>query len=333
MKQVARFLLFILLSGLSDTASATPPDSIRCYVWDFTTRSGQRNLITQRFTIEFEEKLAQQGFCRVLERRNFARLIAHRDNETAIHRLDGVSQATLDTLKAYDANTVVFGEVYDDTSSGEYRIAVTFQNFDNTIKVWSIRMPRGLVNDAGSREKKMEELVENIAKKPRPPDAESERRKSFLRISRVLREFSVRTQKLNTLCGYLPELAHGNKRVEEELAATVVAYNQMHDSLTINQNAIIEEIEAVWQNQELTLLTEKLLRFALEDIHRNDVFVFNEMFVMVMDINNKRITDRRDVERIRTEIKQTTARRVESLNSKLQLLDDETDALLAKLKQ
>lgn len=331
-RTIRKSYLIILLSLVVSTAGAIPPDSIRCYVWDFTTRNGLRNLITQRFTNEFEEKLAQKGFCTVLERRNFARLISHKDNEKAVQRLDGISQTTLDTLKAYDANTVVFGEVYDDTSSGEYRIAVTFQNFDNSIKVWSVRMTRGLVNDASSRERKMEELVTSIASVSNQPDRGDEKRKSFLHISRMLREFFVRAQKLNSVCSYLPELAYGNKRVEEELGVTVIAYNQIHDSLTINQSAIIQDVDAVWHNPELTRETEGILRFALKDIHSNDVFVFNEMFVKVMEINNKRIADKDEVERIRAEIKQTTPKRVEALNTKLQQLDAITNALLAKLK-
>jgi hypothetical protein len=328
---VSSFVLFCLASGVTMSVAA-PPDSIRCYVWDFTTRDGKRNEITRHFTVEFEEKLAQQGFCKVLERRNFARLISHRDNEKAVQRLDGISQATVDTLKAYDANTVVFGEVYDDINSGEYRITVTFQNFDNTINVWSVRMPRGLVNDASNREQKMEELAAKAAHRPPLPDGRDERRKAYLQVSRMLREFHVRATRLNTLCSYLPELAYGNKRAEEDLAASVIAYNQIHDSLTINQNAFIESVDQVWHSTDITREVENLLRFALDDIHRTDIVAFNQMFVLVMNINNNRVTDKHEVEKIRSEIKRSSADRVSALTAKLELLDASTTTLLNKLK-
>ena len=171
---------------------AGSPDSIRCYVWDFAMRNGTRNELTRQLTVEFEEKLAQKKFCTVLERRNYARLIAQKDNEKAVLRLEGVSQATVDTLKAYDANTVVFGEVYDDINSGSYKVTATFQRFDNTKNVWSVRIPRGLINDAASREKAMEELVATILADSKSAERESKRRQYYLQISRTLNEYLLR---------------------------------------------------------------------------------------------------------------------------------------------
>ena len=82
-----RFALW--LSFLSVCLSTCPSvagslDSVRCYVWDFATRNGTRNEVTRQLTVEFEEKLTQKNFCRVLERRNYARLIAQKDNEKAV---------------------------------------------------------------------------------------------------------------------------------------------------------------------------------------------------------------------------------------------------------
>ncbi len=292
-------------------------DSVRCYVWDFAMRDGTRNNLTRQLTIEFEEKLTRKKICTVLERRNYARLIAHRDNERGILRLEGISKATVDTLKAYDANTVVFGEVYDDINSGSYKITIAFQNFDNTKNVWSVSIRRGLINDASSRETAMEELVKLIADDSNAGEREAGRKKYYVEISRALNEFILRAKNLKDGLRFLADLTHGNKKIAENLTLLINQYNQIVDSLKINNNALVEAVSANWQKPELTQRLRQLLRYALLDLHETEILVCNEMIVKAVAVANGKITDDNEVKMIKTTIKTSVPGRVESINAKV----------------
>ncbi|HXG01253.1 MAG TPA: hypothetical protein VNL69_10705 [Bacteroidota bacterium] len=334
-----RYLLVLAAAEVlidPDTSAArsadTAKNSVRCYVWDFAMRNGTRNELTRQLTVEFEEKLTQGGACTVLERRNFSRFIAQKDNERAILRLDGVSQATVDTLKSMDANTVVFGEVYDDVNSGSYKVTVTFQNFDNAKRVWSVRIPRGIINDAGSREKAMGDLVRMIEDEGKAAERETNRRLYYLRISKTLNEFVLRAKNVKDAFRYLPDLAYGNKNIAEGLRNAVVQYNVAVESLRVNQDALPEEVSANWQNPELAENFRYLLRYALLDIHETEILVFNDMLVKIMAILNGRVASSNDVEMTKAHIKTTVPTRVESVSAKLVKFEQDARSFLDSLK-
>ncbi len=306
-------------------------DSVRCYVWDFAMRDGTRNKLTRQLTIEFEEKLTRKKICTVLERRNYARLIAHRDNERGILRLEGISKASLDTLKAYDANTVVFGEVYDDINSGSYKITITFQSFDNTKSVWSVSLRRGLINDAGSRETAMEELVQLIAEDSNSAEREANRKKYYVEISKALNEFVFRAKNLKDGLRFLPE-TFGNKKIANDLTLLINGYNRIVDSLKINNDALVEAVSANWQKPELTQEFRQLLRYALLDIHETEILVCNEMLMKAVAVANGRITDENEVKMIKANIRASIQGRVESINAKLNQFERNAQSILDDLK-
>jgi hypothetical protein len=137
------------------------------YVWDFITRDGEKNELTTNLTEEFEEPLVKCGCFIVLERRNYARLIAHIDNEKAIAQIESISTTTLDSLIFYHANMVVFGEVYYDINNGEIKITVTFEKFDGTKNMLSTRLGMEPATHAKNREKAMKKLVKEICPNPK----------------------------------------------------------------------------------------------------------------------------------------------------------------------
>ena len=330
-----RFALW--LSFLSVCLSTCPSvagslDSVRCYVWDFATRNGTRNEVTRQLTVEFEEKLTQKNFCRVLERRNYARLIAQKDNEKAVLRLEGISKATVDTLKANDANTVVFGEVYDDINSGSFKVSITFQNFDNTKNVWSVHIPRGVINDAGSREKAMEELVKTIHDESSATERETNRKRYYVQISKTLNEFILRAKDLKDAFRSLPDVSYGNKRITQDLSNATTPYNEVVESLKINQDALVEEVFANWQKPELAEDFRQLLHYALFEIHDTEVLVFNEIRVKSLAILGGKIKNEDEAEMTKTYIKTTVPGRVETLNAKLLQFERTTLAFLDALK-
>jgi tetratricopeptide (TPR) repeat protein len=135
----------------------------RVYIWDFVDNKGQQTDLTDRITSEFEEALNQAKCYQVVERRRFDKVLAHIKNEKAIADLNDLSKSSRGEVKKItNAQIIVFGKVDDDIASGEYKISVTFQNFDSSKEVKSIRIRRGRIDDIESREDAMKELVKKI---------------------------------------------------------------------------------------------------------------------------------------------------------------------------
>ena len=133
-------------------------------VWDFTTRDGEDDQMTENFTYEFEEALVNYGGVSVLERRNMDRLVAVIENERAVQDILQMSESAINDLKQIGVEQVVFGEIYDDIDGGEISIRVTFQELNGEkALVKSTYMRRGLLSDGRSRRDKMKELVESLS--------------------------------------------------------------------------------------------------------------------------------------------------------------------------
>ena len=137
--------------------------SANLVVWDFAYRNGTTDDITRNLTYEFEEALTKPGKFKILDRRTFARLQAVIDNEKALRQTGRVSSTTISSLRGLGADTVVFGDVFDDIDSGEISITATFQDFQGAkILIRSVQMPRGRVRDASSRREAVTSLVDAI---------------------------------------------------------------------------------------------------------------------------------------------------------------------------
>jgi hypothetical protein len=160
-------ILVVLLSLVLTTLANAQGSKGRVYVWDFVDNKGQQTDLTHRLTSEFEVALNQANCYQVLERRQFDQILQHIKNERAIADLNDLSKSSQGELrKITNAQIVVFGKVDDDFASGEYKIIVTFQNFDSSKEVKSIRMKRGRIQDSESRENAMQELVKEICSGP-----------------------------------------------------------------------------------------------------------------------------------------------------------------------
>ncbi len=155
----------IVLSSLLLVASMSIPalGQPNAYVVEFTTRDLEKSTLTANFTRDFEQALVQAGCYTVLESREFSRLLTELDRERAIADVADLSKSALDSLKAQQAEMVVFGEVFDDLNSGQVHVGVTFQKFDRTkVQAESILLTRGKVHDAESRREAMAELAQRI---------------------------------------------------------------------------------------------------------------------------------------------------------------------------
>jgi hypothetical protein len=151
-----------LIAPYSNQENSGRLNNERVYIWDFVDNGHQTDL-TASLTSEFEEALIQKNCYQVLERRVFDKLLAPIKNEKVITDLRDISKANQSEIKKItNAQIVVFGEVYDDINSGILRISVSFQHFDLSKEVKSIRISRRQRSDTKSRENTMQKLVEEI---------------------------------------------------------------------------------------------------------------------------------------------------------------------------
>ncbi|MEZ4993522.1 MAG: hypothetical protein R2824_24075 [Saprospiraceae bacterium] len=151
-------LIQILLSTPFYTAASQNLEG-KIYVWEFATRDGVRNDYTRSLTEEFEEALIQSECCEVLQRRLYSRLFDQKQSERTIMKLDGAPEVVINNLKSLEAEAVVFGEVYDDTNSGQVKVTINFESFEGRIikKASTYLAKYDLANPS-----KREEAVEKI---------------------------------------------------------------------------------------------------------------------------------------------------------------------------
>lgn len=161
MKLNVSSITLFLLAALFQLPTFAQDVSI--YVWNFSDRNGSMNSLTNSLTDEFEEALLQTDCCEILQRRTYARLFQQRENERAISGYGNLSSDSKSRLKDIQANTVVFGEVYDDTNSGQVKVAVSFENFNGTIdKQASVYMAKYDINNPSKREEAVAELIDKL---------------------------------------------------------------------------------------------------------------------------------------------------------------------------
>lgn len=162
-----QFVLLICFSS-SILSFAQNKDSINVYVWEFTTRDGEINNTTISLTEEFEEVLIQSDCYTILQRRYYSRLFEQKENEKVISGLGNLSESALANLNSLEANTVAFGEVYNDKNSGLVKITVSFESFNGIISnKASTHLPLFELNNPFERNAKMKGLIFKLC----PPDS------------------------------------------------------------------------------------------------------------------------------------------------------------------
>ena len=160
-------VLFALVVGLGvvaasaqlPTAVARRPASV--YVSEFVSRSITDKVLLVSFTDLFETALVNSGTNKVLNRRNLQKVLAEAQSESYVASMGDVSTQARVRIPALEgAEGVIFGEVNDDTDSGEVSVTVTLESFDSVIH-WkrSLSMKRGRLRDLASRREAMEGLA------------------------------------------------------------------------------------------------------------------------------------------------------------------------------
>ena len=332
-----RVLRDVAVLGITLVATVPPAislagSSIRCYVWDFATHEGKKTLTTETLTGEFEEKLAQSSLFTVLERKNLAGLMAQIDNEKAIFELLHISQRSLDTLRVRAAEAVFFGELFDDLKSGSYKVTVSLQRFDQSKLVWSVHIPHGKIDDAETREDAMEDLVVKIGKSIDLPNIKIRKQSTFDLITSMLNEYYLRAANLTDGFSSLTDRALVSTNSFNELASVVTRYNSIFDSLKIDAPALEADVTRDWDDRNASDHLHEVLTSILDDIHPVEIIVFNRTLQQVQSILNKTLSDEKQVDALKLEIRTAVPDRVARLRVKLDKLRADITALTGVLQ-
>ena len=142
---------------------------LKVYVWTFDAATELMNPLAGLLTTEFEYALAAENCLDILERRDYDRLLAHKENEKAISRIASLPPQILDDLKSEKADAIIFGEIIDDLEGGEIRVSVTLEKLTGIkLKIESVRLSRGKRFDPESRESAMTQIAHSMCSKEKP---------------------------------------------------------------------------------------------------------------------------------------------------------------------
>ena len=137
------------------------------YIWDFADRNGQTSDLTINLTEEFEEALIRTDCCQILQRRNYSRLFNQRENQIVLLGFNNLSSSFKKKLNEISANAVVFGETYDDTNSGQFKVSVSIEDFSGEIiNSASTYLQKYDINNPRKREEAVAELIDKLRLKP-----------------------------------------------------------------------------------------------------------------------------------------------------------------------
>jgi hypothetical protein len=130
----------------------------KVYVWEFQSDTINDHGLMDSISDEFEEAVQDTGRYRLLERRQYNRLLSRRSDE--IIDMHNLGNDDVRLLKGEGADAVFFGNIFNDSGSGTVRLTVTLESFAGAIEFKkSVRMkPYELYSDT-VRAAKYKELL------------------------------------------------------------------------------------------------------------------------------------------------------------------------------
>ncbi len=131
MHQLKTLLTTILFSLIASALCAQADLCDNCYVWEFTTDSGERDQTTRLLSNDIEDILSQYQDCKVLQRSRYAKLQEQINNEKAIQSLSGANAQIKTELKTIQAKRVIFGSVNRDFQ-GNVALRLSFENLQTS---------------------------------------------------------------------------------------------------------------------------------------------------------------------------------------------------------
>ena len=237
-------------------------DSI-VYVWEFNADNELKDL-ARMLTSDFETELINSERYMVLERKRYDRIVAHRNLQDRISDIEHVPSSALDSLRSIQANVVVFGEVLDDESSGEFEITVTFQKLNSVIlKKESILIRRALVKDNQSRKEHMKSLVLKLHFR----ELLALQQEQYESVNKIFKWYLLKVKNVKNEFQQMTQFAFDNSGYFNELNKKIVEYNEIFEIINNNQETYTLDFTKSW-NASVASDLQQIFTKILDDIHR-----------------------------------------------------------------
>ncbi|MBD8490956.1 hypothetical protein IFO69_19540 [Echinicola sp. CAU 1574] len=329
MKKISWILLCLIICnfGINGALAKTSnmADSV-VYVWDFAVSDAEMEDIGVLFTEDFETELISYGIYTVLERRNYNRVIAHRDMEKRISAMNTVSEASRDSLRAVSADAVAFGEVFDDVQSGEYEVTVTFQDLDGVIlRKGSILIKRGIINDNRSRKEAMRNLVTMLHEK----ENLEIKRGQYEFISSWLSSYLVKVKDVNSHFKQVSQYAFTNSDYLSEINKIVGDYNEVFTELNEKGPSYILDFKETW-GEDLGGELQGIHDMIMNDIHKQEILGLNEVLLEIIDYSG---LSKKEKKSKKEEILKDSEKITDELDRKIGVLEVKESVFLSQLKK
>jgi len=135
----------------------------KVYVAPFSSRGKLDSGLAVSFTSEFERALIHTQCYDVLERNEIDQLVKQARNERNIATINDLGRDITGKLHIQGATAVIFGEVDEDSNSGEVVFIAKMEYFNSTI-AWerASSLSKGLVYNPASRIGPVRQLIDNL---------------------------------------------------------------------------------------------------------------------------------------------------------------------------
>ncbi len=149
-------ILYFINFGSNGALIAQQSDFKGVYVWDFKTKEGRKNQLTEELTENYEVYLLKnRSQFNLLERRLISNLISHEENEGEI------TEDTKQKIDKNGANVVIFGELNRNSYRGEFSILVKFEELHSRRILFAAKayIPEDQISDKTFLDSKFRELI------------------------------------------------------------------------------------------------------------------------------------------------------------------------------
>lgn len=290
-------------------------DSI-VYVWDFRVSDESIKKIGNQLTNDFETELINSGLYTVLERRQYNRVLAHKNMQTEMAEIRNLPLASLDSLRAFQAGVVIFGEVKDDIDSGEYEVIVTFQSLSEVIlRKGSILIKRGLIRDNQTRKNAMKDLLDRL----HANELLAAKKEQYDLVSKVLATYMVRVKDVQKEFRDMARFAFNDQNYFNALAEKIEEYNEIFDDLHNNGAKYHMDFSKKWmepRGQELNTIFDGILN----DIHKTHILKLDKVRIAIGEYGRSTLSNG-EKKKMREEILKDVDEITGNLKTQIDIMD------------
>lgn len=269
MKNNTRILMSILFFSLSaiilPTATLFAQNAkLKVYVWNFSVSNDSLSSYGDDFTNDFETELIKFEIYEVLDRRNLNRIMAKKDMEKNISKIENLSSESKNELKVKEADAVFFGDLKFDNSGGKYKLSVTLESLNGELlRKGSILIDKGEIYHPPSRKDKVELLFKSLHAK----ELSIAKKEQYEMIDKSLRRYRARVDEITKIyedIGIL--LTENGSEYNKELIQKIEAYNEIWNDLNDNKAKYLRDFDSYWGKDRLRDFNE-LYSKIMDDFH------------------------------------------------------------------